>query len=188
MARDVLMYRKHREGRQDRSYGGRSSVGQSAFTCFDKDTGSNSLGVKPRGRRFESCRPPFRGTVKPPEAPLSPERDRKFLHAPGPRPGCMADIAQRSERVRSFGSCAPAEVQILLSAFREDTRQDSFLRFWTVLIFIHAPGSCPGCMRESFEQAPAISTTPESGGGTRSPSLPAQAGFAKATPGNSKAR
>lgn len=55
--------------------------------------------------------------------------------------------------------------------------------------FIHAPGgsSSPGCMRESFEQAPAISTTPESGGGTRSPSSPRKRVFANATPGKSKA-
>lgn len=118
-------------------------------------------------------------------APLSPKRDRIFLHAPGSCPGCMADIAQAVRagvQLRILHAGGGSNPPVCLPG---KTRQDSFFRFWTVLIFIHAPGgsSFPGCMRESFEQAPAISTTPESGGGTRSPSLPVKRVFAKVKQG-----
>ena len=112
--RDVRQHRIAAGRAGLRSYGGRSSVGRARYeTCFEKRHKQQFSAVlavscekKTRTAIFlcawdtvvAGSSPAARlsgRTVKLPGAPLSPERDRIFLHAPGSRPGCMADIAQR---------------------------------------------------------------------------------------------
>lgn len=159
----------------------------SNFGCvLWKNTNSNfSLCLGHRGRRFESCRPPFRGNGQTPGSSFISQTGQNIFTRSGLASGVhggYSSAVRAGAQFRILHAGGGSNPPVCLPG---KTRQDSFSRFWTVLIFIHAPGgsSFPGCMRENFEQAPAISTTPESGGGTRSPSLPVKRVFAKVKQG-----
>lgn len=108
MARDVRQHRIAAGRAGFRSYGGCSSVGRARYEmCFEerhKQQFRLCLVKKHEQQFFFVFRTPWSQVrVLPPafpgersnsRDPLSPERDRIFLHAPGSRPGCMADIAQ----------------------------------------------------------------------------------------------